>query len=246
MGNKIWKAIQSMFNGGRVLGIVPARKGSKRLKNKNLLKIREKSLIGWSIEAGLACKEVDSVVVSTDCEIIRSEALKYRAVSVLMRPPFLAEDHSSSAEVVEHALNSDLGEKFDWLVLLQPTSPLRNSGHLSEAFSLVKSVGALGAISVCKMKHPIEWTGRLQSDGFLDQFFKDAKLNIDVKELETRYQINGAIYIISVDSFLRSGTFFGQSGMVGYVMSVTDSVDIDTENDLEEARYLMSVREQKN
>ena len=233
-----------MFKGGRVLGIVPARKGSKRLRNKNILELKEKPLLCWSIEAGLNCEEVDLVVVSTDCDVIREHALRCGADAVVMRPSYLAEDCASSMDVVDHVLRSNVGEKFDWLVLLQPTSPLRHSEHLSEAFRLVRETGASGTISICRTSHPVEWTGRLRSNNSMDQFFEDAQLEINSHELEPRYRINGAIYIISVGSFLKKKTFFGQPGMVGYVMDRRDSVDIDTEHDFEEASFLMSRREQ--
>jgi CMP-N,N'-diacetyllegionaminic acid synthase len=231
-----------MFQGEKVVGIVPARKGSKRLPNKNCLELSNKPLLCWSILAALHSKEVDHVTVSTDSAEIRNHSHDCGADSVIMRPAHLATDHASSVSVVDHALEQMEREQltFDWVVLLQPTSPLRTATHIAEAFDLIKQKNARGVVSLRKNRHPIEWSAPLDDTGFMDKFFERTNLSIPSHTANPTYTINGALYIARVDDFREHNTFFLSTGVIGYVMNTPDSVDIDTELDFEEAVFFMS------
>jgi CMP-N,N'-diacetyllegionaminic acid synthase len=233
-----------MFLEERIVAIVPARGGSKRLPNKNRLSLSGQPLVCWAITAGLGSGSIDLTVVSTDCPDIRDESYKCGAELVIMRPAELSNDEASTTAVVKHAVEC-LEEKnlfFEWLVLLQPTSPLRTFEHIEEAIGLIKAKNSKGAVSICRNRHPIEWSGTPSADGLMDSFFLQADLETPSNRLAPTFMINGALYIIRVDEFKKNGTFFLPEGIAAYLMDSRDSVDIDTLSDFEEAEFLMTQR----
>ena len=112
----------------KTIGIIPARSGSKGLRNKNILPFLDKPLVAWTIEAGIH-SNIDDVIVSTNCEKIADIARLYGATIPFLRPESLATDTSSSADVILHALEqmSFIGKNYDYVFMLEPTSPLRDS-----------------------------------------------------------------------------------------------------------------------
>jgi len=230
-----------MFRNKKVLSVIPARSGSKRLPGKNNHVIAGKPLIVWTLEASLGSGIVDRTVVSTDdCSVI--ETIDQHGFSdFLRRPDSLATDDASMTSVlidVIHTL-SDQGEHFGYLILLQPTSPLRSAEHIQQAFDLVKNTNAVGVVSVCLTEHPKEWTGKIREDGFLDTFFRETRLEVQSQELGESYQINGAIYIVPVEQFLEYGSLFLPEGMVALVMDRSESIDIDYDHDFQFAEWLL-------
>jgi len=236
-----------MFKGQTVLGIVPARGGSKRLPGKNLVCAADKPLLGWTLEAGLKSKLIDKLILSTDHQIVDDVGRRFGVDEVLIRPALLGEDDASMSAVIRQVLQAlqERGEKFDYFILLQPTSPLRTSKHIEEAFMLLGEADAVGVISVCQTEHPTEWMGKLSPDGLLNSFFRQTELDRRSQEFSPSYQINGAIYIVPVKQFLEERTLFLSNGMVAYVMDRMDSVDIDDEHDLRLAEWLLRRREEK-
>ena len=235
-----------MFKGQTVLGIVPARGGSKRLPGKNLARAAGKPLLGWTLEAGLKSALIDKIILSTDDQAVNDVGRRFGVDEVLTRPSLLGEDDASMNAVIRHLLQvlRERDEQFDYLILLQPTSPLRTSKHIEEAFTLLGKTDAMGAISVCQTEHPTEWMGKLSSNGSLDSFFRQTELDKQSQLFSPSYQINGAIYIVPVKQFLEERTLFLSSGMVAYVMERIDSVDIDDEYDLRLAEWLLQRREE--
>ena len=124
----------------KILAIVPARGGSKRLPGKNIKVLNGKPLIQWTIESALGIDDISRVMVSTDSQEIADIALQSGAEVPFLRPKELATDTSSSSVVIEHALNyyKSQGEIFDYVLLLQPTSPMRNKKHNEQAIALLK------------------------------------------------------------------------------------------------------------
>jgi len=231
-----------MFRGQNVTALILARAGSKRLSDKNLRTIHGKSLTEWSISSGQESIIIDHVVVSSDSAKICSIAERWQVDEVIRRPAELARDNSTTVDVILHALkySQTLRNKCGYLVLLQPTSPLRNSRHIDDAFDLIKTSDALGAISVCRTEHPIEWMGKLAKDGFMDSFIARTELEKRSQEFQPSYQINGAIYIVPIHHFLKEKTLFLSSRIVAYVMDRRVSVDIDDNYDLLLAEWLLS------
>jgi len=231
-----------MFKDGKVLGLIPARGGSKRLPRKNMLELRGKPLISWAIEAGRQSEFVDTVVVSTGDREIAQHAILEHVDEVIDRPETLSSDEATTIDVIVHSLEwlLDNGQRFDHLILLQPTSPLRTAKEVDQAFRLIQKVGAAGAVSVCRTEHPVEWMGPLSDDGFMDSFFQETNLEARSGELRPSYQVNGAIYIVCLKKFFIEKTLYLKSGMVAYIMDRAKSIDIDYDTDLRLAEYFLT------
>ena len=234
-----------MYNGGKVLGIIPARGGSKRLPRKNIAPLAGKPLICWTIDSAKASTFIDKAVVSTENEEIAEIARQSDCVEIIKRTDALASDEATINDVVTDLLSvyKKRGQFFEYIILLQPTSPLRTSNDIDRAFKLMEVNGARGVVSICRTEHPVEWMGNLSPDGFLDSFFLQTKLNRQSQEFLPSYQINGAIYITPVALFLKEKTFFLRKGVTAYVMDRASSVDIDDEYDLQLAAWLLNRRE---
>ena len=228
-----------MFNNKKVLAVVPSRAGSKRLPHKNILELSGKPLIAWSIEAGLESEYIDQVVVSTEDETIANIAKEYGAEVPFLRPVELASDKARTIDVLTYTVNKlhEAGDIYDYLVLLQPTSPLRTAIHINEAFDVLSNPKATGVISVCSVNHPVEWTNILPEDGCMDDFNKSIDINKRSQDYSKRYQLNGAIYIVDIKKLLSEKTLFLKAGIYSYIMGYRESIDVDTIDDFHVAEY---------
>ena len=226
-----------------LLAIIPARGGSKRLVGKNIKELFTKPLVAWTIEAALKSKYVGRVVVSTDDQEISDISKKYGAEVPFLRPRELSEDGSSSLSVVRHAIES-LDETFDAVVLLQPTSPLRTEFHIDQAFELMEKNHANAVISVCEVDHPVEWTNTLPKDGNMRGFIAEEHRNKRSQDLEKRYRLNGAIYLVKTNLVFTDAGFMPEEGTYAYIMDRESSVDIDDMVDFKMAESLAMARVQ--
>ncbi|MDA9244101.1 acylneuraminate cytidylyltransferase family protein [Amylibacter sp.] len=217
-----------MKNNHDILAIIPARGGSKRLPDKNILDFAGKPLIAWTIAAALKSKYITNVIVSTDDAKIASIAKKYGAKVPFLRPESLASDESTTIDVVLDLINK-LSEKYEYITLLQPTSPLRTAQHIDEAFEQLRDKDAV--VSLVKTEHPIEWCNTLSSNKNLDNFINGAVRNKRSQDLPEWYRINGAIYIVKTDVFLHEKAFLLEKGAVAYLMDREVSIDIDQKQD---------------
>ena len=226
------------------LAIVPARAGSKRLPGKNLRLLHGKPLICWTLEAALQAQGIDRVIVSTDSAEIAEVSRQSGADVPFMRPSDLAEDTTTTQDVIEHAIEtlSKQGEQYDRIVLLQPTSPLRTARHIEEALALFERKGALSVISVSPAEHPPQWINRLGPEGEMNHFLDAVNRKRRSQDFAGYYQLNGAIYIADTDALLRHHSFYLDERCYGYVMSRRDGIDIDTEIDWYVAEALMGER----
>ncbi|WP_417333253.1 cytidylyltransferase domain-containing protein [Halarcobacter sp.] len=211
------------------LSIIPARGGSKRLPRKNILKILDKPLIAYSIEAGLNSKYIDKLIVSSDDDEILSISKDYGA-EIIKRPANLAEDTTTTFDTLKHVVEN-ISEEYEYIVLLQATSPLRKSSHIDEAIKLLEEKKADAIISVCEMEHSPLWSNTLPSDNSMKLFLKDEIKNKKSQDLEKYYRLNGAIYICRTDKFLENKGFFLEENIYAYIMDRKDSIDIDEEID---------------
>ncbi len=212
----------------RVLGIIPARGGSKGVPRKNIRNLNGKPLIAHTIQAGLNTSVVDSVVVSTDDEEIAQVAEEYGARVPFIRPANLATDEASTAPVITHTLEElqNLGEEYETFVLLQPTSPLRTKEHIKEAYVLYRDSDCDSVISVYPT-YDTRW--KRTPDGAKKINYTDAAKRRQDRDPE--YVINGAIYITNVNQFLKTGKIIiGKTEL--YEMNEMNSIDIDTPFDL--------------
>jgi len=226
----------------KFIAIITARGGSKRLPNKNIHDLAGQPLISWTIEAAKNCDLIQEVVVSTDSMEIKEIAEKYNATVPFLRPENLSNDTASSFDVVKHCIDyykNEENREFEYLILLQPTSPLRTSEDITNAIHLLESKNADAVISICETDHSPLWSNTVDDNLCLDNFLRDEVKNTRSQDLPSYYRINGAIYICKVSEFLKQKTFFLINNIFGYKMSTDTSVDIDTKLDFIVADFLL-------
>lgn len=225
-----------MYKKKNFLAIIPARAGSKRLPNKNILKLKSKPLIVWSIEAGLDSKYIDKVIVTSDSDKIL-DISKDNKANTIKRPMYLASDTSSSFDAIKHTIENT--EYYDYIVLLQPTSPLRKVSHIDKAIEFLSDKNADAIVSVCEMDHSPLWSNTIEEDLSLTKFLKTDVINKRSQDLETFYRINGAIYICKTDKLLEEQSFFLKRNIFAFKMDKESSVHIDEEIDFKLAEILI-------
>jgi CMP-N,N'-diacetyllegionaminic acid synthase len=218
-----------MIENSRLLALVVARGGSKRLPHKNVLDLAGKPVIAWTIEAGKKSKYVDRVVVSTDDEEIAKVSKLCGADVPFRRPEELAGDRAKSVDVVRHAIDvlKAKDDIYEFCLLLQPTSPLRTAEHIDAAVELLLEKKADSILSVSKTAHPVEWVNTLPKDLSMDGFFCPEFDGMRSQDFPDRYQVNGAIYINRISSLLQSSSLINCGKAYAYIMSQECSVDID-------------------
>jgi CMP-N,N'-diacetyllegionaminic acid synthase len=212
-----------------VLGVIAARGGSKGLLRKNVLDAGGKPLISWTIGAAQNSTSITKLILSSDDEEIIQTALSWGCEVPFVRPSELAYDSSSSIDVVLHALDEMPG--FDYVMLLQPTSPLRTAEDIDDAFSLLQLNGSNSCVSVCEAEQSPYWMYELNEDKILNPVIAQKLQLTRRQDLPPVYMLNGAIYIANVE-WLRSTKNFLAEGCIGYIMSKRKSLDIDTAEDL--------------
>lgn len=213
-----------------VLGLITARGGSKGLPRKNVMPLGRKPLIGWTIEAALRSEVIGRLVLSSDDDEIMEVAKKWGCEVPFRRPAYLADDTASSMDVVLHALGQLPG--YEYLVLLQPTSPLRTAADIDAAFELMKSTGAPSCVSVCEAEQSPYWMFRIKDGGKVERLLSEEGSATRRQDLPPIYVLNGAIYIARVDWLRQSKNFLGD-GCIAYVMPRERSLDIDDAEDFE-------------
>ena len=228
-----------MYRDKEILAIIPARSGSKGLKDKNIKNLHGKPLIAYTIEAAINSNIFTDVVVSTDSELYGEVSEKHGAQVPFIRPKELATDHSSSIDVIINTID-ELNKKnkiYDYFMLLQPTSPLRDSTDLINAVNLFFEKKAKTVVSVCETEHSPLLMNTLDSSLEMNNFLT-SKNNKRRQELPDYYRINGAIYLSNTKHFLQHKDFYNGRSFA-YIMDQMKSIDIDTEIDFEIAKVLM-------
>ena len=224
----------------RNLAIIPARSGSKGVKDKNIKDLCGKPLMAYTIEAALESGEFEEVMVSTDSEKYAEIAKACGAKVPFLRSDKTSSDTASSWDMIEEVLKKyrEIGREFDTFCLLQPTSPLRGAEDIKKAYDLYRKKAEFAVISVCEAEHSPLWCGHLpDSREFVD--FIDREGMNQRQAGGTFYRLNGAIYIINAEKF-KYDRFFYRKGSYAYVMPQNRSVDIDTEIDYKIAELLMN------
>tara|TARA_B100001057_G_C22592905_1_gene849734 strand:+ start:54 stop:740 length:687 start_codon:yes stop_codon:yes gene_type:complete len=225
-----------MYKNKSFLGIIPARGGSKRLPKKNVLNLNGKPLIAWSIEAGLRSCYLDKLVVSSDDDEILSISKKHEA-HALRRPDELADDKSNLFDTTKHVLENS--QQYDYVVLLQATSPLRNHRHIDNAIELLEEKNADAIISVRETDHNALWSNTIDDSLSMKGFLTEDILNKRSQELEKSYELNGAIYICKITKLLEEKGFFLKDNIYAFKMDRKSSIDIDEEIDFKIAEVLI-------
>ena len=228
----------------KILAIVPARAGSKRLPGKNTKLLNGKPLINWTLEAALSVKALTRVMVSTDSDTIAAIAKNAGVEVPFLRPPELATDTSSSADVIYHALEyyREKGDEFDFVLLLQPTSPLRRADDIRHAIEVLNKNSADAVVSVSPCDHSPLWANTLPIDHSMENFIRTEVSNMRSQDLPRYFTINGAIYLSSVRRFYEEKSLFLSSNMFAHIMDAENAVDIDHELDFVVAEAILKYR----
>ncbi len=225
------------------IAIIPARSGSKGLKDKNIKMMCGKPLMAYSIQAALDSECFDTVMVSTDSEQYKKIAIEYGAEVPFLRSTQTSGDGAGSWDVVKEVLEryKSKGKEFQNVCLLQPTSPLRTAEDIKKAYQLYKDKKAGIVISVCEVEHPTEWCNKLDETLSLDGFI-DREMDRQRQSHMKSYRINGALYIVDTQELYRD-TFLYRENSYAYIMEQNRSYDIDTELDFKIAEMLMKERD---
>ncbi len=229
-----------MIDGKTVLAVVPARGGSKGIPKKNVKLIAGKPLIAWTIEAALISKYVDRVIVSTDCQEIATVSAEHGAEVPFLRPAELAQDGTPGIDVVVHAAKAV--EPVDIVVLLQPTSPLRNSKDIDESIQLFARSGDAPVVSVTEAREAPQWMFAINNGRLEQAADATSALPATRQELSTYYTLNGAIYIALREKLCDNKPYLTPA-TVPFEMPIERSVDIDDMFDFFVAEKLLEARE---
>ncbi len=228
-----------------VLGLIPARGGSKGIPGKNIAPVAGRPLLAWTIEAAHASGRVSRLIVSTDDQSIADVARQYGAEVPFLRPAELAQDDTPGIEPVLHAVRwveENEGYRPEYVMLLQPTSPFRSSEDILAAVELAQGRQADSVVSVCLAHHHPFWTKSLDGDGRMQEFIKLDRPYLSRQNLPDAYALNGAIYLVRREVLLAQRNFYGNV-TYGYVMPAERSIDIDSPWDLYLADLVMKDRD---
>ncbi|MCI8507165.1 MAG: acylneuraminate cytidylyltransferase family protein [Lachnospiraceae bacterium] len=224
-----------------MIAVIPARGGSKGLCRKNIKLLLGKPMIAYTIEAARDAGIFERIIVSTDDDEIADTALMYEAEVPFIRPESLSGDSISSDDVVLHVLDyfKDKDINYSEVCKLQPTSPLRTAGHLTEAYHIFKENNCNYVVSVCECEHSPLWCGTIGSDGSMDSFLEERYKRACRQQMDMFYRLNGAIYMGKTETYRYDRSFFGK-GCRAYIMEKKDSIDIDDLFDFQIAEMIMS------
>lgn len=226
----------------RNIAVIPARSGSKGLKDKNIKELKGKPLLAYSIEAALSSEMFSCVHVSTDSELYAELGRKYGADVPFLRKSELATDTSTTWDVMRFVLEEyeRSGIEFDTLTVLQPTSPLRTAEDIRNAFRLFEEKNANMISSVCEMEHSPLWSNTLPENLSMSDFEDEKLAFLPRQELPVYYRENGAIYIVKTEHLYRKENIY-KNGCYAFIMEQSHSVDIDSFMDFKIAEVLLGL-----
>lgn len=229
-----------MINGKKVLAIIPARAGSKRILNKNIRNLCEIPLIGWTLKDLHRSKYIDHSYVTTDSSVIQNIAIGFGVDAEPLRPVELASDTARTVDVVLDIINHRK-KGYDIIILLQPTSPLRTIEDVDRALEFFVSRSALSLASVCEAESHPSWLSPLPEDLNMSKLIDGLQMKRS-QDLTKHYRLNGAIYISTLDMIRQNESFFSPTNAYAFVMNRLASIDIDTEEDMLLAECLIGLK----
>ncbi|MBU4298540.1 acylneuraminate cytidylyltransferase family protein [Patescibacteria group bacterium] len=230
----------------KIIAIIPARGGSKRLSKKNIRPLSGKPLIAWTIEAALKSKYVGRVIVSTEDKEIARVSEKWGA-EVIKRPEILATDTTKTTDVIFHALNVLKKQKtFPYaIVVLQPTSPLRKAADINKAINIFLKHKSGSVVSVSETPNNFWWALKNKKE-YLEPVFGWQKFFKRSQYLPKIFIPNGAIYVLMPQTLLRHKIFYLRNKTFPCVMPAERSIDIDYEIDFKLAEFIFKKTNEKN
>lgn len=225
----------------RIIAIIPARSGSKGLKDKNIKELNGKPMMAYTIEAANSCGIFDCVHVSTDSEKYADIARKYGADVPFLRSQEMSSDTADSWDAVLEVLNryKGLEKEFDMVTLLQPTSPIRTGEDIKNAFNIFIAKDANAVISVCESDHPIEWYRPLLNDNDMSAFATSEEKSGRRQDADTYYRMNGSIYMLNTTYLKENPRNIIRNKVYAYIMDKYSSIDIDTQFDFDIAEAVI-------
>lgn len=231
----------------KILAIIPARSGSKGVLDKNIKLLAGKPLLAYSIECAQESNIFSDIIVSTDSEKYAAIAKDYGASVPFLRSQENAADTASSLSVICEVIQK-LQTKYDVVILLQPTSPLRKPFHIQEALKLFYEKNADSVVGVSPFPHSLAWVNFLPDNLSFHNFIKPEYLNKCRQDLPKAYMINGAVYVYRVNKLSKDFNMCGENSYA-YIMDREYSYDIDDEEDfnvVESLLYYKNFRENIN
>lgn len=232
-----------MINNKTVVAIIPARGGSKGVKRKNLRNVGGKPLIAWTIEEARKSKYLDRVILSSEDDEIIDIAMKYGCDVPFKRPVELARDDTPGIEPVLHALSQII--RYDYVVLLQPTSPLRNADDIDKCIANCISINALSLVSVKELDTSPYWMLKLDYNGNIHPLLNKWEESKRRQELPVVYALNGAVYVAKYEWLIKNRNFLSKDTKT-YIMPAERSIDIDSEFDLKMVNYIKMEEKNEN
>ena len=233
-----------MFNTQKILALIPARGGSKGIKDKNIISLAGKPLIAYSIETAKCSKYIDDIVVTTDSEKIAEISKHYGASVPFIRPTELAADTSKTIDAVLHAIKTlkTMGKEYDTLVLLQPTQPLRTYKDVDGAIEEYYKNDREGLVSVsCVNDSPLLIRSINENGKLVNLLSQNSTCRR--QDMPEYYKVNGCIYINKTDEIDENTSF--NDNRVPFIMRKEHSIDIDEMSDLYLTQYYLKIKNNK-
>lgn len=223
-------SLNKMIDNKKILAIIPARSGSKRLKNKNIKPILGKPLIYYTIKEAKKSKYIDEIICSTDDKTIKKVALDYGCKTPFMRPRNISLDHSKIEQIL---LNIKPKIKsYCYIVILQPTSPLRLTVDIDETIKFHHDTKAKSTATVCEIQKPIEWIYNITNKRLKE---------IPNSSKKKKYLLNGSVYVVNQKNIMNNNKIINKETFAK-LMPIERSIDIDTDFDFSIAEFLLKKR----
>ena len=227
----------------KVLAVIPARAGSKRLPGKNIRPLGGQPLIAWTIGAAVSAGVFDKVLVSTDDAGIAEIARQHGASVPWLRPAAMSSDTATSLDVLLHAVDQEKGSgaEYDCVALLQPTSPFRTAGTIAAGVRQCLSGDGMPVVAVSPVRTHPELSFKLDARGRMSRYCPERTgVSLRSQDLPEAFEVNGALYVASVQYLRSHRTFFGPDATALVVRSRAESVDIDDDWDWQLAEWIVS------
>lgn len=229
-----------MYKGKKILSLITARGGSKGIPGKNIKDLGGKPLIAWTIQSSLDSKLIDRTVLSSDSDEIIKIAKRFGCEVPFKRPDNLAQDETSSIEVICHALSKIEG--YDYLVLLQPTSPFRSNGILDEMIMKIIDDDIKQLVSVKQLKKESHFIYERDKDNYLVPLSGEYVLNKRRQDQSPLYEHNGSVYISEIEFLLKNKSYNCKETQM-FEMKGKDNLDIDEHIDFQLAKIIIKDNE---
>ena len=232
-----------MYKGKRIIAIIPARSGSKGIKNKNIRTLNGIPLIAHSSICAKRSEIIDEIFLSTDSEEYAEIAKLYGANVPFLRPINISTDRSQAYDYVINALTTykDQYDKiFDYFIVLQPTSPIRRPEHITDVVKMLVDNNIDSVVSVCEADHIPQIYNHLPENMSMDGFYKEDNNSFNRQDFGKYYRLNGSIYAMNTCEFLKTKSYYIQNSRA-YIMDKKYSIDIDDELDLYFAEKILAI-----